>query len=279
VTITLLAICAFTYMTHPDFSGGAAQVNAQLLTIDGGPQIQSQMRVPVALAHLLPTGIKGVFAAIIFFAMVACDGSYMHSWGGIFIQDVIVPLRKKPFTPKQHIRLLRWSITGVAIFAFLFSLLYTQTDYILMFFAITGAIFLGGSGCAILGGLYWKKGTTAGAWAGMITGSTLAVGGLVIQQVWKGLASEAISLLHGWGVASPVQAYLLAHAEKCPVNWPGDLFLRHAFLSRRLCDGLAADLQGGFQPGPHAAPWKIRHRGAFSRKRAAEIQLGRAHRL
>lgn len=229
VTITLLAICAFTYMTSPDFAEGAAQVNAQLLTIDGGPQIQAQMRVPVALSHILPVGIKGVFAAIVFFAMVACDGSYMHSWGGIFIQDVIVPLRKKPFTPKQHIRLLRWSITGVAIFAFLFSLLYTQTDYILMFFAITGAIFLGGSGCAILGGLYWKKGTTAGAWAGMITGSALAVGGLVIQQVWKGLASEAISLLHGWGVASPIQTYLLAHAEKCPVN--GQVIFFYAMLS------------------------------------------------
>lgn len=229
VTITLLAICAFTYMTHPDFSEGAALVNAQLQTIDGGPQIQSQMRVPVALSHLLPVGIKGVFAAIIFFAMIACDGSYMHSWGGIFVQDVIAPLRKKPFTPEQHIRLLRWSITGVAIFAFFFGLLYQQTDYILMFFAVTGAIFLGGSGCAILGGLYWKKGTTAGAWAGMITGSVLAVGGLVIQQIWKGFASGVISLLEGWGFDSPVQAYLLTHAEKCPVN--GQVIFFYAMLS------------------------------------------------
>lgn len=221
VTITLLGICAFTYMTHPHFAEGAALVNAQLQTIDGGPQIQSQMRVPVALSHLLPIGIKGVFAAIIFFAMIACDGSYMHSWGGIFIQDVIVPLRGKPFTPKQHIRLLRWGITGVAIFAFLFGLLYQQTDYILMFFAITGAIFLGGSGCAILGGLYWKKGTTAGAWMGMITGSVLAVGGLVVQQVWKSLAPGIISTLEpvaGWGTAQAIQSYLMAHAEKCPLN-------------------------------------------------------------
>ena len=214
VTLTLLGICAFTYMTHPHFAEGAALVNAQLQTIDGGPQIQAQMRVPVALSHLLPIGIKGVFAAIIFFAMIACDGSYMHSWGSIFIQDVIVPLRKTPLTPKQHIRLLRWGITGVAVFAFLFSLLYTQTDYILMFFAITGAIFLGGSGCAILGGLYWKKGTTAAAWAGMITGSVLAVGGLVVQQVWQGLAAGVMA----WGVPQPIQAYLLAHAEKCPLN-------------------------------------------------------------
>lgn len=221
VTITLLGICAFTYMTHPHFAAGAAQVNAQLQTIDGGPQIQSQMTVPVALSHLLPVGIKGVFAAIVFFAMVACDSSYMHSWGGIFIQDVVVPLRRKPLTPKQHIRLLRWGITGVAIFAFLFGLFYQQTDYILMFFAITGAIFLGGSGCAILGGLYWKKGTTAGAWMGMITGSVLAVGGLITQQVWKSVSPTLVSLLNplaGWGMIEPVQSYLLTHAEKFPLN-------------------------------------------------------------
>jgi len=232
VTITLLGICAFTYMTHPHFAGGAGLVNTQLLSIDGGPQIQSQMRVPVALSHLLPIGIKGVFAAIIFFAMIACDGSYMHSWGGIFVQDVIVPLRGKPLTPKQHIRLLRWGITGVAIFAYFFGLLYQQTDYLLMFFAITGAIFLGGSGCAILGGLYWKRGTTAGAWSGMITGSALAVGGLVIQQVWKGLAAGVISALEpmaGWGTAQAVQSYLISHAEKCPIN--GQVIFFFAMLS------------------------------------------------
>lgn len=216
VMITLLGICAFTYMTHPDFASGAAAVNAQLQTIDSA-QIQNQMRAPVAIAHLLPIGVKGAFAAIMFFAMIACDGSYMHSWGSIFIQDVILPFRKKPFTPKQHIRLLRWSIAGVGVFAFFFGLFFHQTDYILMFFAITGAIFLGGSGCAILGGLYWKRGTTAAAWAGMITGSSLAVGVIMLQQVW--------TQIHPWltRVAAQIlgpgaRDYLLAHAAKFPVN-------------------------------------------------------------
>lgn len=229
VTLTLLGVCAFTYMTHPSFAEQAARVNEQVLTIEGGPQIQSQMLVPVALSHLLPFGVKGVFAAIIFFAMIACDGTYMHSWGGVFIQDVIVPLRKTPLTPKQHIRLLRWSITGVALFAFFFGLLYNQTDYILMFFSITGAIFLGGSGCAILGGLYWKKGTTAAAWAGMITGSTLAVGGLVVQQVWQSLNAGLHSLLVSWDFGGPIQAYLLAHTDKCPLN--GRVIFFYAMIS------------------------------------------------
>ena len=224
VMLSLLAICAFTYMNHPNFAEGAARVNEQLKGIDGA-QIQSQMRVPVALAHLLPVGIKGVFAAIVFFAMLACDGSYMHSWGSIFIQDVIVPLRKNPLSPQQHIRLLRWAISGVAIFAFIFGLLFKQVDYIAMFFAITGAIFLGGAGCAILGGLYWKKGTTSAAWAGMITGSILGVGGIVIQQIWKVLDPSLVYLLEyleGVGIGTRAirlaQNYLTTYADKFPIN-------------------------------------------------------------
>ena len=182
VMITLLGICAFTYMNHPDFAAGAKSVEATLSTIEN-PQIASQMRVPVALGHLLPVGIKGAFCAIMLFALLACDGSYLHSWGSIFIQDVVLPLKKKPLEPHEHIRWLRWSIIGVAVFSFFFSLLFRQTEYIFMFFAITGAIFLGGAGAVIIGGLYWKKGTAGGAWAGMITGLVLSLASIIIRQI------------------------------------------------------------------------------------------------
>jgi solute:Na+ symporter, SSS family len=106
----------------------------------------------------------------------------MHSWGSIIVQDVIMPLRKKPFEPKQHLRMLRWAIVLVGVFAFFFSLIFKQAEYIFLFFAITGAIFAGGSGAVIIGGLYWKRGTTAAAWAAMITGSGIAVAGIIIHQ-------------------------------------------------------------------------------------------------
>ncbi|MEI8037046.1 MAG: sodium:proline symporter [Verrucomicrobiota bacterium] len=222
--ILLIGICGFTYMTHPDFSAAASDAHDQLAAIDS-PQIQSQSLIPVALAHLLPSGIRGLFAAIMFSAMIACDSSYLHSWGSIFVQDVIVPLRKIPLTPKAHIRLLRWSIVGVAGFAFFFSLLFIQTDYILMFMALTGAIFAGGSGCAIIGGLYWRRGTTAGAWSGMITGGALAVTGIVSQQAWKGSVPTLLLLTHPFADHGALalyfrgfESFLAAHSQKFPVN-------------------------------------------------------------
>jgi SSS family solute:Na+ symporter len=179
--IGLLPICAFTVMHHADFSSVATEAKAVLAQITN-PAIQKQMTVPVVLGKLFPVGMMGLLCMIVFCAMVTTDDTYLHSWGSILVQDVIMPFRQKPFTPAEHIRVLRWSITGVAVFDFLFSLLFRQTQYILMFFAITGAIFTGGAGAVIVGGLYWKRGTTAGAWCAMILGSVLAVSSIVLQQ-------------------------------------------------------------------------------------------------
>ena len=210
VMISLLAICAVTYLKHPDFASGAANIQ-EILNQISNPQIQTQMRMPLAINFMLPVAIKGMMCSIMLFGLLAGDSSYMHSWGSIFIQDVVLPFKKKQLTPEQHIRILRWAIVGVAVFGFFFSLLFRQTEYILMFFALTGAIFLGGAGSIIAGGLYWKKGTTAGAWAAMISGSGLAVSGIILQQCWKTIQPWLLEFL-------PHSKFLLDSPNKFPVN-------------------------------------------------------------
>src|SRR5471030_1305485 len=53
-----------------------------------------------------------------------------------------------------------------------------------MWFTVTQAIYTGGAGAAIIGGLYWKKGTAQGAWAALLTGSGLSVGGIIARQIY-----------------------------------------------------------------------------------------------
>jgi len=180
--LMFIPVAAFTILNHPDFAAVQAKVQQVLSTVTT-PEIQSQLRVPLVLRYFLPTGLLGAFCAMMLAAFLSSHDSYLHSWGSIFIQDVVMPFRKKPFEPRQHIRVLRWSIVGVAVFIFFFSLLFRQSQHIYLFFAITGAIFVGGSGAVIIGGLYSKRGTTAAAWSAMITGSSVATGGIILQQI------------------------------------------------------------------------------------------------
>ena len=162
-------------------------------SIDTGNKVPSQtfktifgqMRVPMALKSILPIGITGAFCALCVFLLISTDTTYLHSWGGIIVQDVILPIRGKPFTPRQHIFLLRGIIAAVALFAFIFSSFFGQVDFILMFFAITGMIWLGGAGPCIVLGLYWKRATAAGAFVALSVGSTLAVMGIILQKTWE----------------------------------------------------------------------------------------------
>lgn len=183
-TINLLALGAVTYLSQPAFAAGAAQVHAAVAKISD-PQAREQMLAPIALAQLLPVGVKGVLCATMLMGIFGGDATHLNSWGSIFVQDVLVPLRKKPFTLRAHLWALRCSIAGVACFAFLFGTFFHLVDYISMWWSITQAIFTCGAGSAIIGGLYWKKGTAAGAWTAFITGSVLCVGGIIVQQVYK----------------------------------------------------------------------------------------------
>ncbi|HEY0256897.1 MAG TPA: hypothetical protein VGC39_05605 [Candidatus Methylacidiphilales bacterium] len=181
--IILLVVCAVTFLHHPAFAAQAAQAQSAVHQIPD-PHTQGQMVTPVALSYLLPAGVKGVLCAVLLMGIFGGDSTQLHSWGSIFVQDILVPLRNKPFGARQHLRMLRLSIIGVATFAFIFGSLFRPADYILMWWAVTQAIYTGGAGSAIIGGLYWKKGTTTGAWAALITGSVLSVGGIIAKQVY-----------------------------------------------------------------------------------------------
>lgn len=224
IMIILLAVAAYTYMHHSDYSE-RAQVTEAYLTMkaleDVAPNlmpvepvaisdavaieawkarvkaedpvdyqtfetIYKQMRVPSALKDILPVGILGTFCAIMIFSMISTDSTYLHSWGAIIVQDLVMPLRKRAFTPRQQLFWLRLVIVLVATYAFFFSLYFGQFTYILMFFALTGSVYVGGAGSVIIGGLYWKGGRTSGAWAAMLVGASIAACGFFFMNFWVG---------------------------------------------------------------------------------------------
>ncbi len=209
----LVSIAAFTLLHHPDFAAQRGLVEHGLQNI-GVHQLATQMRMPMALGVLLVPGVKGAFCAILLFGLLAAQGVQLHSYGATILQDVILPLRKKPFEPKAHVRALKLTVFGVASFVCAFSILFKPVDYLVMIVALIGAIYLGGVGIVCWGGLYWKKGTAAGAWTALVTGGVLGVVFNLVQEFWEQLNPVLIHLF-GPGRWSD---YLAAHGDKCPLN-------------------------------------------------------------
>ncbi len=179
----IMPICAYVVMHNSGYLAQAVDVQAALDQIPDA-QVQKQMLTPVAMSQLFPVGLMGLFAAAMIAAAISTDDSQLHSWGSIFIQDVVLPFRNKPFTPKQQMFLLRCSVIGVAVFAFFWSWFFPLRDYLFMYFLLTGTVYLGGSGAVIIGGLYWRRATSQGAWAAMTTGLAVAVVGISLQAFW-----------------------------------------------------------------------------------------------
>ncbi len=179
----VLPLAIRTLMHHPAYAAEAALVNAGLAGLPTDALI-SEARTPLATAFLLPTGLLGLFAAAMLGAFISTNDTYLHSWGSIFVQDVVLPFRKHPLSTRAHLLLLKSAIFTVAVFAVVFSYLYEPTQYISMFLALTGAVFVGGAGSAIIGGLYWKRGTTQAAWTAMLLGLVTSTYGIVIKQAF-----------------------------------------------------------------------------------------------
>jgi SSS family solute:Na+ symporter len=182
VMSTILAVCTLTFLQHPDFAAGAARAH-QIASQIPNAHLSKQMAWPIALSLLLPPGIKGMLCAIILMGMISGDAMALHSWSSIFIQDVIVPMRNHSLSAGEHLSFLRAAIVGVALFAYCFGALIGPTEKLFLYWALTTGIFVGGAGVAIIGGLYWSRGTNTGAWAGMLIGSMLSFGGLLLIQV------------------------------------------------------------------------------------------------
>ena len=202
----LLSLAVLAYLRHPQHAADAAAVHDIVDRIKDSAT-RDQMLGPVAVTHLLPIGIRGLLCSTLLMGIFSTDGMHLHSWSSIMIQDVILPLRKNPLGVKQHLLLLRLGIVMVAFLAFVFGALFRQSELVGMWFGVTQAIFCGGAGAALLGGLYWKWGNTAGAWVGMITGSFLSLAGIVIRQpFWNELhaAPWAVPIVNHMGAHFPL---------------------------------------------------------------------------
>jgi solute:Na+ symporter, SSS family len=185
-----------------------------------------QMMLGRSMRTMLPPVLLGLFCLLMILAMISTDDTRIYSATITLTQDVVMPLRKKPFTPKQHVWALRIVAIGIGIFFFCGSMFMAQLDYINLFVTLMCTMWLGGCGPVMIFGLYSRFGTTAGAFTSLITGMVMSLGGILIKRNWADIVYpwlKEVNLIEPLGkflstVSSPLDPYVVWEMD--PVKFP-----------------------------------------------------------
>lgn len=164
-----------------------------------------QEMLATSMRQLLPSGLLGLFILLMVLAMISTDNSRIYSAAVTVTQDVILPLRKKPFTLKQHIWILRLVSIGIGVIFVTCSIFMAQLDYINLFVMIVCSMWLGGCAPVMIFGLYSRFGTTAGAFTSLIAGMVLSLETIIVKRNW---ADMVYPWLDSHGFVEPIGNFL-----------------------------------------------------------------------
>lgn len=188
-----------------------------------------QLMLPAAMRHMLPTGLAGLFCLMIIIFIISTDDSRIYSACSTLVQDCVVPFYKnETLSPEKHILWIRCIAIGIGIFFFLGSFFMSQLDYINMFVQIMYGMWTGGAGPMLIFGFYSSFGTTAGAWASLLSGMAVSFSGIILQRNWaetiypwleaNGMVESVGNILTA--VSSPFNPYIVWEMNRfrCPIN-------------------------------------------------------------
>jgi SSS family solute:Na+ symporter len=168
--------------------------------------------MPRLLRAVLPAGLLGLVVVGLLAGTMSTYAGYLIAWGSIISQDIVLGLTKRPVGERIRLRINRAAVLFLAVFVVWWGLWYKIPGAVFFYLYITGNIFLSGSFWIVIGGLYWKKANSVGAYSALLLGafSSLLYFFASHPDEWAGrlgFISFSSSFL-GMVVGSLVSAYL-----------------------------------------------------------------------
>lgn len=167
----LWGIGAFAFFhSHPELN---SQFQAAM---QAGGDVNTQAAMPLFLAKIVPSGLLGLVTAGMVAAFMSTHDSYLLCWSGVITQDVVAPLMKKELTNRQRILITRVAIVATGIALLIWGLWYEVSSDLWQYMAVTGTVYLAGVFPVVVGGLYWSRASSAGAYIALLGGLTGILG-------------------------------------------------------------------------------------------------------
>ena len=160
----------------------------------GGDPVDAGRAMPLVLGKIVPTGLLGILVAGLLAAFMSTHDSYFLCWSSIIARDIAMPISGDRLTQRQQIRITRISIVCIGIFLLVWGVWYELPSSVWDYMAVTGAIYIAGAGVSIIGGVYWRRASSAGAVAALL-------GGL---SALPGVFLDPINGVFGWSLTVPM---------------------------------------------------------------------------
>ena len=131
------------------------------------PNDQSEMAMPMLIRDVLPVGVTGIVIAAYFSAIMSTADSCLVASSSNFVNDLVERYWLRNMSMKQSIRLSMLATLVIGVIAVVLAAQFkTVLDAILYAYSFM----VSGLFVPTLGAYFWKKGSPAGAIAGMLGG-------------------------------------------------------------------------------------------------------------
>ena len=177
-----------------------------------------QQMLPVAVRHIFPRPLVAILLALCILLVLSTDDTRIFDIAMNWTQDFVLPFFRKAPSPRLHLALFKAVVLCVGACFWIGSCVFSQLDYINMFITIGCSMWFTGAGAVVTLGLYWRRGTTAGAYASLLSAASLSLGGILVQRNW---ADAVLPWLSAHGLDAAVRHALeVASAPLDPwVRW------------------------------------------------------------
>lgn len=136
--------------------------------------------IPTLINRVLPAGLKGLMFAAFFAALMSSVDSYLNSCVTIFTGDMYRPLYRRytgrPMTDRHALNLGRVLTASVLVFAACYAPAFEKSETLYDVIQTLLSLFQGPTLAILLLGIFWRRATGMGGFAGLMVGFALTFG-------------------------------------------------------------------------------------------------------
>ncbi len=143
-----------------------------------------QQMMPLVIRRVFPKWLAALMVLMCILLVVSTDDTRIFDTSTTWVQDFILPNFKSPPSPRLHLAIFKSVVLLIGVFFWCGSYFFAQLDFINMFVTVMCSIWIAGAGAVVTLGLYWRRGTSGGAYAALASGGGLSLFFIVIQRNW-----------------------------------------------------------------------------------------------